>query len=262
MAARRPRPEVGAEGVCGQARLRLRDGRQYRRPQSAHQHRRLPDRLLDLQRHAAGRVVPEGRGLAVDRPVRPAPPAARGRTSRAASRRHLLHGRPRSPLGDQAAEDAAVRAGRAVQEARHRSGDHPAQGAREHPVPLHHAEAARSAVRTRIAEEARSEGRVLRRHRDDAPVPSLRRRRADGRRLFRADLRQHADGSRDAQTAASRRRLGDHLLPAVAARDDRSGEPRAARSARRIRQDRPRASHHADQGILHAALPRARSVRA
>ena len=52
----------------------------------------------------------------------------------------------------------------------------------EHQVPVHDAEAARSAVRADLAEEGRHHRRVLRRHRDDAAVPSLRGRRADGRR--------------------------------------------------------------------------------
>ena len=47
-----------------------------------------------------------------------------------------------------------------------------------------------------------------------------------GRRLLRADLRQHADGPRGhAQAARARRQLRHHLLPAVAARDDRSRRP-------------------------------------
>ena len=44
--------------------------------------------------------------------------------------------------------------------------------------------------------------------------------------LLRADLRQHADGPRPAQAADQGRQLGDHLLPAGAARDDRSGRSR------------------------------------
>jgi hypothetical protein len=41
-------------------------------------------------------------------------------------------------------------------------------------LPVHDAEAARSVVRAIVAEESRHHRRVLRRHRDDAPVPSLR----------------------------------------------------------------------------------------
>ena len=81
-------------------------------------------------------------------------------------------------------------------------------------------------VRARLAEESRHHRRVLRRHRDDAAVPSLRGGRADGRRALRADLRQHADGARPAQAADQGRQLGDHLLPAGAARDDRGGRSR------------------------------------
>ena len=52
------------KGYAGQARLRLRDRRQHGRPEVAHQHRRLPHRLRDVQRDAAGRALPEGRRLA------------------------------------------------------------------------------------------------------------------------------------------------------------------------------------------------------
>ena len=47
--------------------------------------------------------------------------------------------------------------------------------------------------------------------------------------VFRADLRQHADGAGGAQAARSGRRLRDHLLPAVAARDDRGRRSRPSR---------------------------------
>ena len=69
-------------------------------------------------------------------------------------------------------------------------------------VPVHDAEAARGAVRARLAEEGRHHRRLLRRHRDDAAVPSLRGRGADGGRVLRADLRQHADGPRPRTEAA------------------------------------------------------------
>ena len=59
-----------------------------------------------------------------------------------------------------------------------------------------------------------------------------------------------------------RRQLGDHLLPARAAGDDRSGRPRRAHAAGRLRRDGPRPPDDADQGVLHAALPRARRSRA
>ena len=54
------------------------------------------------------------------------------------------------------------------------------------------------------------------------------------------------------------RQLRDHLLPAGAARDDRSGRSRQPDEGGRLRRDRPRAADDADQGILHAALPGAR----
>ncbi len=93
-------------------------------------------------------------------------------------------------------------------------------------LPLHHAEAARSAVRADLAEEGRHHRRVLRRHGDDAAVSSLCGRGVDGRRLLRPDLRQHADGAGHAQASRARRQLGGDLLPADAARDDRSRRSR------------------------------------
>ena len=44
--------------------------------------------------------------------------------------------------------------------------------------------------------------------------------------VLRADLRQHAHGPRHPQAAARTATLRHHLLPAVAARDDRGGGPR------------------------------------
>ena len=73
---------------------------------------------------------------------------------------------------------------------------------------------------------ARHHRHLLRRHRDDAAVPPLRRRGAVRRRLLRADLRQHADGPGDAPRDRSGRGLGDRLLPAGAARDDRGRRSR------------------------------------
>ena len=82
------------------------------------------------------------------------------------------------------------------------------QGARHHQVPVHHAEIARGPVRTDLAEESRHHGRVLRRHRNDAPVSALRRRGAAGRRALCRDLRQHADGTGSEQNTGSRGQLG------------------------------------------------------
>ena len=69
-----------------------------------------------------GRRVSEGVGLADGRTERPAPAAARDRAPRAASRRHLLHGRSRSALGDQADQEPADGSDGGLQAARHRSG--------------------------------------------------------------------------------------------------------------------------------------------
>jgi hypothetical protein len=77
--------------------------------------------------------------------------------------------------------------------------------------------------------------------------------------LLRPDLRQHADGARHAQAAEGRqRRLRDHLLSAGAARHDRGGGSRPAGPGGRLRRNRTRAADHADEGVLHAAVSRAR----
>ena len=130
VAARRPGAPLGAARLQGPADLHLRDRRQHRRAEVAHQHRRLPHRLRAVQQHAAGRQVPEGRRLAAGRPERPAPAAARHRASRAASRRHLLHGRSRSALGHQADQDGRDGDDGALQAPRHRPGADAAEGAR------------------------------------------------------------------------------------------------------------------------------------
>ena len=178
--------------------LRLRDRRQHGRAQIAHRVRRFPDRLRAVQRHAAGRCLPEGRRTG----SRSAPPARAGCGSPSSTWRSIAAASAssgsRSALGDQADQDGRDAHDGAVQAARHRSGADAAAGAR-HPVHLHHAEAARSAVREDLAQEGGHQRRLLRRHGDDSAVSSIRRRRTAGRHLFRAHLRQHADGTGGAQ---------------------------------------------------------------
>ena len=130
VAARRPGAALGAARLQGPADLHVRDRRQHRRAEVAHQHRRLPDRLRAVQHHAAGRQVSEGRRLADGRPERAAPAAPRHRASRAASRRHVLHGRSRSALGHQADQDGRDGDDGALQAPRHRPGADAPQGAR------------------------------------------------------------------------------------------------------------------------------------
>jgi hypothetical protein len=89
-------------------------------------------------------------------------------------------------------------------------------------------------------------------------ISSLHGRGAARRHLFRPDLRQYADGARDTQAAGTGRPLRDHLLPAASTGDDRGRRSGRAQSHRRVRRDRPRAPDDADEGILHAALPRTR----
>ena len=134
------------KALRGRADLHLRDRRLDRRAEVAHQHRRLPHRLRDLQRHAARRVLPEGQRLADGRAVRPAPAAPGGRAPRAAPRRHLAS----ASISIRAGSSSCIKARQmdqveAYKRHVHRSGADAAQGARQHPVHVHHAEAARSA---------------------------------------------------------------------------------------------------------------------
>ena len=82
-----------------------------------------------------------------------APAAARRRAPGPISRRHLFHGRSRSALGDQAAQDGPTEDGRAVQATRRRPGADACCARTTTSVPVHHAEAARSAVREGLAQE-------------------------------------------------------------------------------------------------------------
>ncbi len=120
-----------------------------------------------------GRRVSEGRGLADGGAERAASAATGHRAPGADPWRHLFHGRSRSAVGHQTGQGAADGADGGLQAPCHRSGaDAPAR-AREHQVPVHHAEAARGALRESLPQEDGHSRRVLRRHRDDAAVPSL-----------------------------------------------------------------------------------------
>ena len=89
------------KSLCGQADLRLRDRRHDRHPQEPRRRRGPLDRLRDVQRHAPGRIFPQGLQLADARPVGSAPAAPGRRASLPVSRRHLLLRRSRSALGHQ-----------------------------------------------------------------------------------------------------------------------------------------------------------------
>ena len=145
VAARRPGPALGPEGVRRPARVRVRDRRHDRRAEDPHQRRGLPHRLRAVQRDAAGRQVSEGIQLADARAERSAPAAPGDRASRAAPRRHLLRGRSRSALGDQADPEGLERADAGLQGSRHRTGGDDPQRRPRHPVHVHDAEAARGA---------------------------------------------------------------------------------------------------------------------
>ena len=104
---------------------------------------------------------------------------------------------------------------------------------------------------------------LLRRHRVHAAVEPLRARRTARRRLHDADLRQHADGPGGQRAERAAQRLQDHLLRAAAAGGDRGG--RFRRSRRKLVEygaDRTREADDADEGVLHAGIPRARRRRA
>ena len=80
---------------------------------------------------------------------------------------------------------------RGVQGPRHRAGADGAARPRAS-VPVHHAEAARGALRAGLARQVRHPRHLLRRHRDERAVPPLRPRGAGAGDRVRADLRQHA----------------------------------------------------------------------
>ena len=109
-----------------------------------------------VQRHAArtstSRRAPTGSSSG--------PPARGGCAWRSSTWRSIAaasaSGRSRSALGDQADQEGRDRDGGALQAPRHRPGADAAQGARHHQVHVHHAQAARGAVRAHLAEEGRA----------------------------------------------------------------------------------------------------------
>jgi hypothetical protein len=138
--------------------------------------------------------------------------------------------RPGSAVGDQAAQARRGPRRRSCTNARHRPGADAAQGARS----------IQCLFTTPKLLEALCERVSLRRIGikgvfcgGTEMTPQFHRfavEEAARRRVLRADVRQHADGPGHAQAAQARGRLGHHLLPALAARHDRSRRPRPARS--------------------------------
>ena len=133
------------KALAEQADLRLRDRRHDRHPQEPRRVGRLPHRLRDVQRNAAGEVFSQGGELADARPVRPAAAAAGRRASGPASRRHLLLRRPRPALGGQAHQEGLDGAPESLPGARHRPGDDGPVGRARRQVHVHDAETARRA---------------------------------------------------------------------------------------------------------------------
>ena len=165
---------------------------------------------------------PQGRGLAGGGPERPAPAAPGG----GAPRQHrggicfMVDLDPRWVI--KLIKAGELGGGGGLQAARGRAGAHPAARARHHPLPVHHPQAARGAVREDLAQEGGHHRRLLRRHRDDPAVPPLRGGGAAGGGGLRPHLRQHAHGpGRHTSRGPARRRLRHHLLPAGAAGHDR-----------------------------------------
>ena len=211
MAPRRPGAALGSQGLRRSAGLRLRDRRQHGHPQEPHQHRRLPHRLLDVQRHAQRQVLSPRRQLADARSLGPAAAAAGRRAPGPGPRRHLLLHRSRSPLGHPPDQAGAVRRAGGLQGPLHPAGPDDPAGEPRNQVHVHHAQAAGGPLREDLAEEGGHHRRLLRRHGDDAAVPPLRPRGTAGRGRLRPDLRQHADGPGLQQAVRSGRRLLDHL---------------------------------------------------
>ena len=114
--------------------------------------------------------------------------------------------RPRSALGDQADQEGPERDGREIQAARNRSGaDAAARRTTTFAVCSPRRSCSRRSCERVSLKKSGHHRSLLRRHGDDAAVSSLRGGGVAGRRLLRADLRQHADGSGGAQAARGRK---------------------------------------------------------
>ena len=147
VAARRPGATLGPEGLRRPPISVFETGGSTGVPKSRIN---VDDFHIDyelLQRDAVRRRLPARRRLADARSHRPAPAAARDRAPGAAPRRHRLPRRPRPALGQQAGARRPHARAAGLQEPRHRPGAHHAARARLDPLPVHHAQAARGAVR-------------------------------------------------------------------------------------------------------------------
>ena len=177
-----PVAAVGPQGPRREAGLRLRDRRHHGRAEEPDRDRRLPHRLLALQRHAPRSVFPAGRQLADARPERPAggcawlwstsPSTARGSASASTSTRG----------GSSSASRRLDRSGERVQEALHRPGDHDPHRRARREVHVRHAQA------------------------DRGSLPGARRSRHEPRRVRRSPASSRAEPSsrRSGRSSASR----------------------------------------------------------
>ena len=111
MAARPAAGRLGAGAIQGPPLQHLRDRRHHRHAQAAHRLGRLQDRLRGVLRQARGRAFPARRGLADGRPDRPAPPAPGHRAPRQLPRQPLLLRRSRPALGEEGHRREEVRPG-------------------------------------------------------------------------------------------------------------------------------------------------------
>ena len=170
VAARRSGAALGAARAGRKASLRLRNGRDHRRSQDADRLRGFPHRLRAVQHDAARRVLSEGLQLADARAVGPAAPSTGRRAPCAVSRRHLLLRRPGPALGHQVDQEGLDGASPGLQGSRDRPGDHDPPGEPRHPLPVHDAEAARSArAAARVDGHDDSQGRASRASSPAAP---------------------------------------------------------------------------------------------
>ncbi len=186
MAPRRAGAPLGAQGVCRQADLRLRDRRHDGHSQEPHRDRRLSHRLSMFSDTLPDEVFSQGLELADARADRAAAAAAGGRAS-GQFRGGICFCVDLDPRWvDQADQEGLDGASRSVQAALHRSGDHDSVGRARHQVHVHHAQAA--GVARAGAGKARHEHpqighhrHLLRRHRVHAAVDPLRHRGISGR---------------------------------------------------------------------------------
>src|SRR5688572_4798113 len=146
MAPRRAGEPVGAEGLCGEADLYLRDRRHDRDSEKSRGDRGPLDRLREFFRDIAREIFSQGGELADAGAEWAAATAFGGRASGSISRWHLFLHRPRPTVGREADQEGLDGAPGGVQTALHRSGNYNSFRRARHQVCFRDAEATAIAV--------------------------------------------------------------------------------------------------------------------